>query len=94
MIRATFLALAVLLLAATIVEAQVYVRPYVRRDGGHVTGHYRSYADGNFWNNWSTTGNVNPYTGSLGTRSYPSYGSSYRSSFDLPPYRPRYRWDW
>lgn len=82
MIRACFLALAVLFLAATIVEAQTYVRPYVRRDGAYVTGHYRSYADGNFWNNWSTRGNVNPYTGSWGTRSYPSV------------YRPRYRYEW
>ncbi|WP_010598958.1 hypothetical protein [Rickettsiella massiliensis] len=31
--------------------------------------HYRSNPDGNFNNNWSTKGNINPYTGEWGTKS-------------------------
>jgi len=45
----------------------VYVRPYIRSDGTYVEGHYRSTPDGNPYNNWSTRGNVNPYTGQQGT---------------------------
>lgn len=36
--------------------------------------HYRSHPDGNFWNNWSTRGNVNPFTGKVGTKDYPNGG--------------------
>jgi len=43
-----------------------------------VQPHYRSAPDGNFYNNWSTKGNVNPYTGVPGTRVTPpaNYGGS------------------
>ncbi len=44
------------------------VRPYVRRDGVYVPSHRRTVPDGNRWNNWSTRGNVNPYTGKPGTK--------------------------
>jgi len=64
-------------------EGRVYVRGHVRSNGSYVMPHYRSSPDRSFWNNWSTRGNVNPYTGQLGTRSYPSYGRSYPS---LPSY--------
>lgn len=49
----------------------VYVRGYVRKDGTYVQPHYRSAPDGKFHNNWSTKGNVNPYTGKPGTRVSP-----------------------
>src|SRR5262249_15067893 len=52
----------------------VYVRGYVRKDGTYVQPHYRSAPDGNFYNNWSTTGNVNPYTGEPGTKVSPPSG--------------------
>ena len=61
--------------------AVVHVRGYTRKDGTYVAPHYRSNPDGNFWNNWSTIGNVNPYTGKPGTRATPpdGYGRSRRS---------------
>jgi len=80
MIRGCVMGLAALLLTATIVEAQTHVRSYVRNDGTYVGGHYRSRTDSNFWNNWSTYPNINPYTASYGTRHYPSYSSAYGSS--------------
>lgn len=55
--------------------AQVRVRGYTRKDGTYVSPHYRSSPDGIFSNNWSTKGNVNPYTGKIGTKTSPS--SSY-----------------
>lgn len=46
----------------------VHVRGYYRKDGTYVAPHERSAPDGDFDNNWSTKGNVNPYTGKEGTR--------------------------
>ena len=55
----------------------VYVRGYFRKNGTYVAPHYRSAPDGNFYNNWSTKGNVNPYIGEPGTKVTPpnSYGT-------------------
>jgi hypothetical protein len=50
------------------VFADVYVKGYYKSDGTYVEPHYRSDPDGNFYNNWSTEGNVNPYTGKKGTK--------------------------
>jgi hypothetical protein len=52
----------------------VYVRGYTRKDGTYVQPHYRSAPDGNFYNNWSTKGNVNPHTGQPGTKMTPPPG--------------------
>jgi hypothetical protein len=48
--------------------ADVYVRGYYRSNGTYVQPHYRSNPDGNPYNNWSTYPNVNPYTGTMGTK--------------------------
>ncbi len=45
-----------------------YVKSYTRADGGYVSGHYRTVADGYSGNNWSHAGNVNPFTGTVGSR--------------------------
>ena len=45
-----------------------YVNGYYRSNGTYVQGHHRSECDGNVYNNWSTKGNINPYTGEEGTR--------------------------
>jgi len=46
----------------------VFVHGYTRSNGTYVSPHYRSAPDGNVYNNWSTVGNVNPYTGEPGTK--------------------------
>jgi len=46
----------------------VHVRGHYRKDGTYVRPHMRSSPDGNVFNNWSTKGNVNPYTGKTGTK--------------------------
>lgn len=43
------------------------VNGYYRKNGTYVQPHQRSNADGNPWNNYSTRGNTNPYTGKRGT---------------------------
>lgn len=48
------------------------VRPYVNRQGEFYQGHRRSAPDGNPYNNWSSRGNTNPFTGQRGYRNpYP-----------------------
>ena len=56
-----------LLLSAGIATAQTHVRPYIRDDGTFVEGHVRSAPNGTSSDNYSTRGNVNPYTGQAGT---------------------------
>jgi hypothetical protein len=84
--RLWVLAAAVLLPSMT--SAQVYVHGYYKSNGTYVAPHYRSAPDGNPYNNWSTVGNVNPYTGQEGTKNpYSSSGSSNRSYGSYPnPY--------
>lgn len=78
-------------------DAAVRVRGYFRSNGTYVRPHYRSNPDGNFWNNWSTYPNINPYTGSIGTRRTPSYSRGYSwstpsYSWSSPSYWNSYSW--
>ena len=51
-----------------------YVSPYVRSDGTYVEGHMRSSPNNSTFDNYSSRGNTNPYTGERGSRN--PYGSS------------------
>jgi hypothetical protein len=65
--------------------AQVHVDGYTRSDGTYVAPHYRSAPDGNVFNNYSTQGNTNPYTGQPGTvNPYAPSRSPYGSSYSNP----------
>ena len=57
----------VALVIATPALADTYVRGYTRSNGTYVAPHYRSSPDSSRSNNWSSQGNVNPYTGRSGT---------------------------
>lgn len=78
------------LVITTVSDADVRVRGYYRSNGTYVRPHYRSDPDGNFYNNWSTYPNINPYTGAIGTRRTPSYSSGY--SWRTPSYSSRSFW--
>lgn len=58
-----------------------YVDGYFRSDGTYVQGHRRTNRDDSFWNNYSSYGNINPYTGRRGTRLPPSGGYSFGSTY-------------
>ena len=64
---------AVLIAAAMPAAADQYVRGYTRSDGTYVQPHYRSSPDSQQWNNYSTQGNVNPYTGQQGSQRDTTY---------------------
>lgn len=46
-----------------------YVQPSINSHGTFTGGHYQSNPNGTTLDNWSTRGNVNPYTGQTGRRS-------------------------
>jgi uncharacterized protein YxeA len=56
------------LLSATAMSQAVHYRAYVTKKGKYVAPHVQSRPDHTKQNNYSTKGNVNPYTGKKGTR--------------------------
>lgn len=62
----------------------VHVEGHTTKNGTYVPPHERSRPDGNFSNNWSTKGNVNPYTGKEGTRVTPPSGHSVFNGTNRP----------
>lgn len=56
------------LLFALAAVADTYVNGYYRKDGTYVQGYYRTSPNSNTTDNYSSQGNINPYTGDAGTR--------------------------
>jgi hypothetical protein len=50
----------------TVAFADTWVHSYTKSDGTYVPGHYRTDANDTKDDNYSTKGNVNPYTGTDG----------------------------
>lgn len=75
-----FLFLAALLIAVSFgaEAASRYQRGYAKRNGTYVSGHYKTRSDSFRSNNYSTRGNINPYTGKRGTKDPYSYRQSRR----------------
>lgn len=65
-------------------SGSVSVRGYVRKDCTYVAPHHRSAPDGDFSNNWSTKGNINPYTLKEGTRVTPPNKTDFSSPAVAP----------
>jgi hypothetical protein len=83
--------LAVALLIATAPAfAQTHVKGYYRANGTYVQPHYRSAPNNTTLDNYSTRGNVNPYTGQAGTVSpYQGSGNYYQPQQPVyTPYQP------
>ena len=64
----TFLFIAMMAVMETVAQGHKYQRGYFRQDGTYVTGHYKTRSDRTNHNNFSTSGNRNPYTGNAGHR--------------------------
>ncbi len=62
-----FLFSIVLFFASLSLTAQTRVRGYYKSDGTYVRSHVRSTRNYTNHDNWSTVGNVNPYTGTRGS---------------------------
>ncbi|MFX3671796.1 hypothetical protein [Xanthomonas arboricola] len=76
------------LLASAVVSAQTHVNGYHRANGTYVQPHYRSAANSTTLDNYSTRGNVNPYTGKVGTVDGYKEQSTYRQPTPPPTYNP------
>jgi hypothetical protein len=55
---------------ATVAFADQYVHGYTRSNGTHVQPYYRSSPNGTVTDNFSYKGNINPYTGAIGSNRY------------------------
>ncbi|MGQ3888236.1 hypothetical protein ACQUW5_04270 [Legionella sp. CNM-1927-20] len=51
----------------SLIFGDVYVKGYQKSNGTYVEPHYRSSPNNTTSDNWSTKGNINPYTGKEGT---------------------------
>jgi hypothetical protein len=82
-----FLIAIILLVQFSASIAQVPVNGYYRKNGTYVQPHYRSSPNSTKMDNWSTKGNVNPYTGEKGTKkvydNYPSFFNQINKEKDL-----------
>ena len=83
--RTLLIASAALGLMISAASADEFVSGYFRQNGTYVQPHMRSSPDGNPFNNYSTQGNVNPYTGMVGTHNPYTYGSP-SPSYGIPSY--------
>jgi len=87
-----------LLVASGIACADNYVQGYVRKDGTYVQPHYQTAPDSTRMNNYSTQGNVNPYTGQAGTHNpynQPQQQPTYQQqNGNLYGQQPRHRTGW
>jgi len=70
----TKLGLTLLLLIGSFTVANAeYVNGYTKSNGTYVNGYNRSNPNYTKSDNYSTKGNINPYTGKVGTKSYNNY---------------------
>jgi hypothetical protein len=69
----------------TFAQNYTYVGGYTRSNGTYVQGHYRTLPNNTRDDNWSTIGNINPFTGAAGTKPRDSYYSS-SFSYASPSY--------
>lgn len=71
-----FISLALLMAVPAVASADEYVQGYMRQDGTYVQPHYRTEPNEHRYDNYSSQGNTNPYTGQRGHQ---------RNEFSDPP---------
>jgi hypothetical protein len=77
-----FISIIVFLFCFSLTFAQTWVNGYYKKDGTYVPGHFRSNSNNTSFDNYSTKGNINPFTGEKGYKD--PYGSSNSfKSFDF-----------
>lgn len=72
--KLTVIIMLILLFCNTAVARTIRVKPYSTKNGTYVQGHYKTSSDNTKLNNWSSKGNINPYTGKRGyTNPFPTF---------------------
>jgi hypothetical protein len=64
-------------LSSSVNTSSIHVNGYTKSDGTYVQGHQRSTRNSTNHDNYSTSGNVNPYTGTTGSRAMDYSSSAY-----------------
>ena len=77
-------------LITPIASAQQRVRGYMRSNGTYVQPYYKTRANSTRFDNYSTKGNYNPYSGRRGYKN--PYGSSFNSYSQPRRRRNAYGW--
>jgi hypothetical protein len=72
--------------------AQVYVGGYTKHNGTVVGSHWRTSPNYTRDDNWSAKGNINPYTGSVGTKPGGYNNSCCNPPKNYYPSVPRYNY--
>ena len=76
--------------ANSFAQTSTYVSGYTNSNGTYVQGYYRSTPNDTRNDNYSTVGNVNPYTGSYGTKpadnSYVAPSTNTAPTYTAPTY--------
>ena len=84
--KKVFFFIAFLFAAATsFAQTSTYVSGYTKSNGTYVQGYYRTTPNNTRNDNYSTVGNVNPYTGSYGTKPADNYYVA-PSTYSTPTY--------
>ena len=65
--RKLILTTALLLTATGAIAQDEYTKGYVKQNGTYVDGYHHTAPNNNPYDNYSTQGNTNPYTGKRGT---------------------------
>jgi hypothetical protein len=76
MVRVIFAGIALVLAAETAFAGDQSVRGYYRQDGTYVAPYHRTTPNKNLYDNYSSRGNLNPWTGQQGSK---------RNEFSNPP---------
>lgn len=89
--KKVFFFIAFLFVAITsFAQNSVYVSGYTKSNGSYVEPYYRTSPNVTRNDNYSTVGNINPYTGTSGTKPADSYYSSPKTysspSYSTPSY--------
>src|SRR5260221_9203208 len=66
--RTIVLATSTLALGLSATAADTYVNGYYKQDGTYVAPHHQTKPDANLYNNYSSQGQTNPYTGVQGQK--------------------------
>ncbi|MBU2645364.1 hypothetical protein KKI24_11715 [bacterium] len=85
--KSFFLLMLILLSVSVVYGGDVYVRGYQKSDGTYVQPHYRTSPNSTRNDNYSTKGNINPYTGKEGTKERDTYSSP--KTYDTYDTKPR-----
>jgi hypothetical protein len=95
-IRALIIAAVLITISAPVFAGDIPVKGYFKRDGTYVEPYHRTPPNNTINDNYSTSPNINPWTGKQGTRApEPSWGVQPMQPIQpVQPFgvQPRQRW--